>query len=223
MRLVLTCAVLVILHTRVAAEPVARQAIDAVITDRLALVLPPGLGVTQVHVPRSMARLEVDPQRVTIDLPAKVRVGRASVKVGVRGKAPVYVQVVIGKLAEVAVALRPLAPGALITADDIAIEHRAVETTAIAGATTLVGATVTNPLTEGAVITSSDVALAPALPRGTRVVVEMRRGGVRVRGNATLELAARPGAPATARLAHTKTMVRGTLRAPSTLVVEEEP
>lgn len=79
----------------------------------------------------------------------------------------------------------------------------------------------TQPIAAGAPITSRLVALPPPLPRGTQVSVDVRRGAVHIRGSATLETAARPGETASARLAATKLLVRGTLVAPATLVVTD--
>jgi len=65
--------------------------------------------------------------------------------------------------------------------------------------------------------------LPPPLPRGTQIAIDVRRGAVRIRGTGTLELAARPGELATARIAATHVVVRGTLVAPATLVVGDLP
>src|SRR5262249_19479328 len=122
-------------------------------------------------------------------------------------------------ISDVAIARRALAPGAVIAAGDFAIEQRAVDGTPPAPVNSVVGATVTRSLAAGAPIGKGDLALPPPLSRGSQVTVEIRRGSVRVRGAATLELAARPGESATARLAQTRTLVRGTLVAPATVVV----
>jgi len=81
----------------------------------------------------------------------------------------------------------------------------------------------THALAEGTPIQRDDVVLAPPLARGTAVAIEMRRGSVRVRGTATLEAAARPGQTAIVRVGQTRTLVRGLLVAPSTVVVGESP
>jgi flagella basal body P-ring formation protein FlgA len=75
----------------------------------------------------------------------------------------------------------------------------------------------------GATIQRDDVVLAPPLARGTQVAIVMQRGGVRVRGTATLEAAARPGQEAVVRVGQTRTLVRGLLVAPSTVIVGEAP
>ena len=48
-------------------------------------------------------------------------------------------------------------------------------------------------------------------------------GAVHIRGTGTLEMSARPGELATARLAATRTVVHGRLVAPATLLVGENP
>ncbi len=88
---------------------------------------------------------------------------------------------------------------------------------------TLVGASVTGSIAAGAPIAARDVSLPPPLARGTQIMVDVRRGAVHIRGTGTLELAARPGEPASARLAATKIIVHGRLVAPATLLVGDAP
>jgi flagella basal body P-ring formation protein FlgA len=133
----------------------------------------------------------------------------------------VWVAIAIATTVEVAVAQRDLGPGDVITDDDIAVERRAVADLTPAAPATLVGASVTAVIAAGAPIGNRMVALPPPLPRGSQVSVEIRRGAVRIHGSATLETAARPGEQASAKLAATKLLVRGTLVAPSTLIVGE--
>lgn len=178
--------------------------------------LPAGTDVAAVHLPAAFAKLDVDPAAVTVELPRALAVGRPSIKLAIRGKRPVFVPIAIAPLVEVAVTRRALAAGAQIATDDVAIELRAVEG---AVPVSVIGATVRHPIDAGAIVTASAVALPPPVPRGTQVTVELRRGGVRVRGAGTLELAARPGEPATVRLAHTRAIVRGTFIAPATVRV----
>jgi flagella basal body P-ring formation protein FlgA len=195
-------------------------AVETIVRNQVTQSLPVDLGVTHVFLPASLATLAIDPSKVTVELPRELRAGRSTIKVAVRGRATVFVPVAIGKLVDVAIAKRALPAGTVIEADDITIERRSVEL-APASVGALVGATVTTALAANEPIAARSVALPPPLSRGTRVTIEMRRGAIVVRGTATLEVAARPGEAASARLAHTKTVVRGTLRAPATLVVEE--
>jgi flagella basal body P-ring formation protein FlgA len=129
------------------------------------------------------------------------------------------VPVAIAALTDVAVAQRDLATGDVIADGDFAVERRAIAEVSAATAATLVGASVSRAIAAGAPIAARDVALPPPLPRGTQVAIEVHRGAVHVRGTGVLELAARPGEPATARLTATKLVVHGTLVAPATLVV----
>lgn len=181
--------------------------------------LPAGLAVAKVHLPAKLSKLDADPARVVVELPRELRAGRASWKLAVKGRI-VFVPVTLGKEIEVAVLTRPLAVGQVITAADFEIELRATEVPAVSPQL-LEGSTVSRPLESGATVNAGDVSLPAPLPRGTPIKIEIQQGAVRVRGSGLLERAARPGEPAIARLSHTRSIVRGTLRAPGTLVVEE--
>ena len=140
-----------------------------------------------------------------------------------RGRAPAWVPGAGAAPPDVAIAQRELATGDVIGPGDIAIERRAVAEIAPAPAAKLIGATVTASIAVGAPIAARSVALPPPLTRGTQVAIEVRRGAVLVRGTGTLELAARPGEPATARIAITRLVVHGRLVAPATLIVGDSP
>jgi flagella basal body P-ring formation protein FlgA len=198
-------------------------AVETIVRRKVGESLPADLGVTKVFLPPGLASYATDPGHVVVEVPRELRAGRPTVKVAVRGRSAVFVPVAIGKLVEVAVATRTLPVGHVIEASDVALERRAVETAGGAAVKSIVGSVVTIAVAANQPIASKAIALPPPLSRGTRVTLEMRRGSVRVRGSATLESAARPGEVATVRLAHTRTMVRGTLHAPSTVVVEETP
>lgn len=214
--LVAVLAFVAVLAGRAHAEP-----IESIVRARLSPALPAGLDVARVYLPARLAALDVDPARVAIELPRELRAGRPSIKLIVRGHAAVRVPVAIAAITDVAIAQRELAPGDVIAEGDIAIERRAVADLAVAAPAMLVGATLTRALAAGAPIGARDVALPPPLPRGTQVAIDVRRGAVRVRGTGTLELAARPGEPAIARLAATRLVVHGRLVAPATLIVGE--
>jgi flagella basal body P-ring formation protein FlgA len=211
-------ALVAALAGRVHAEP-----LDAVVRAKLAPMLPAGLDVARVYLPASLARIDTSPAAVAIELPRELRAGRPSIKLTVRGRPTAWIPVAIAATTEVAIAQRALATGEVIGPDDIAIERRAVAEFIPAPAARLVGATVTTGVAAGAPIAARDVALPPPLTRGTQVAIEVRRGAVRIRGTGTLELAARPGEPATARIAATRLVVRGTLVAPATVVVGDSP
>jgi len=206
------------LASRVHAEP-----LDAIVRARLAPSLPAGLDVARVYLPPTLAGVDTSPEAVAIELPRELHAGRPSIKITVRGHRSASVPVAIAVATDVALAQRALAPGDVVGPTDIAIERRAVADLIPAPPATLVGASVTTAIAAGATIAARDVALPPPLPRGTQVEVDVRRGAVHIRGTATLETAARPGGPASARLAATKLVVHGTLVAPATLVVGELP
>jgi len=209
-------ALVAALAGRVHADP-----LDAVVRAKLQPALPAGLDVARVHLPGKLAALDVDPAKVWVELPRELRAGRPSIKLTVAGTTT-YVPIAIAALSDVAIAQRDLAAGEVIADADIAIERRAVDL-AVAAPATLVGATVATAIAAGAPIGARAVALAPPLPRGSQVAIDVRRGAVHIRGTGTLELSARPGEPASARLAATKQVVHGRLVAPATLIVGGTP
>lgn len=225
---VATLSLIAALVTRASAEPRPsrpptggqRGSIEAIVRAKLAPVMPAGLDVARVYLPASLAKLTADPAQLTIELPRELRAGRPNIKVNLRGRAT-YVPVAIAAVTEIAVAQRALAAGDVIAEDDLAFEQRAVVDFVAASPATVVGATVVKPIALGAPVATRDVALPPPLARGTQVAVHVQRGAVRIRGTGILELAARPGEPATARLAATKVVVHGRLVAPATLIVGE--
>jgi flagella basal body P-ring formation protein FlgA len=196
--------------------------VEAIIRARLKPALPAGLDVARVYLPASLAGLDLDPARVAVEAPRELRAGRPSIKLTIRGRTS-YVPVAIAALTDVAVAQRDLAPGDVIAEGDIAVERRAVVDMPVAPPATVIGASVHAAIAAGAPIGARDVALPPPLPRGTQVAIDARRGAVRIRGTGTLELSARPGELASARLAATRTVVHGRLVAPATLLVGETP
>jgi len=207
-------AFVIALANRVSAEP-----IEAIVRARLAPIMPAGLDVARIYLPAQLAKLDVDPRKVVVELPRELRAGRPSVKLSVRGHAATWVPVAIAPTIDVAIAQRDLAAGDVIGEADVATARRAVAEFTAAPAATVVGASVTSPIAAGAAIAARDVALPPPLTRGTQVDVEVHRGAVTIRGVGVLEAAARPGEPASARLAATRIVVHGTLVAPATLVV----
>ena len=209
-----TIACLAVLAARASAEP-----LDDVVRAKLAPMLPAGLGVARVYLPAPLAKLDADPARVSIELPRELRAGRPSLKLTVRGHATTWIPVAIAALVDVAIAQRDLAIGDVIGEADIALEQRAVADLTAAPSATIVGAQVSHAIAAGAPIATRDVALPPPLARGTQIAIDVRRGSVHVRGTGVLELAARPGEQATARLTATKLVLHGTLVAPATLVV----
>jgi len=211
-------ALLLALTNRVWAEP-----IDAIVRAKLAPMLPAALDVAHVYVPAALAKLDLDPARVAIQVPRELRAGRPSIKLTIRGRSATWIPVAIATTIAVAVAQRELAAGDVIGETDVAIERRAIADFTAASPQTLVGASVTTAIAAGAPIGARSVSLPPPLARGTQIQIDVRRGAVRIRGTGTLEAAARPGEPASARLAATKLVVHGTLVAPATLIVGDSP
>ncbi len=211
LRLAAICAIEIALGKLAHGEQLAK-----IVEARIASVVPVGFGIAKVYAPA----IDVPPASVTVEVPGELKAGRPSVRVTVKGKTS-YVPVAIAKLVDVAIAKHVIEEGAIISAEDFAIEARAAEPGAPAAS--LVGATVAHGIAEGAAIARTDVILAPPLARGTQVSLEIRHGGVLVRGIATLEAAARPGGSALVRVAQTKTVIHGTLVAPSTVIVGDAP
>jgi flagellar basal body P-ring formation protein FlgA len=196
--------------------------IDAAIRDQLAPLLPAGLGVAQLHIPAS---LPADVDAVSLELPAELRAGRPSLKVTARKRNKsftAYVPASLSALVDVAITTHALAAGSVVAEADITIESRALDVPA-APAVAIVGATLVHELAAGMAIGSHDVVLPPPLARGTQVTVEVRHGSVHVHGTGTLELAARPGQPATVLLGFNRTALHGVLVAPSTVIVGDHP
>jgi flagella basal body P-ring formation protein FlgA len=221
MKLLVAIALLALpglLATTASADPIAD-----IVRAELLPSLPDGTDVAAVHLPAALAKLDLEPSAIKVELPRALSIGRPSIKLSINGKRAIFVPVTIGKVVEVAVAQRSLAVGEQITAADINVELRAVDGNAAAKGGSLVGATVKTAIEPGAIVRSGEVTLAPPVQRGTQVSVEIIRGSVTVRGTGTLELAARPGDSTMVRLSHTRAMVRGTLVSQTKVVVGEAP
>lgn len=215
-------AIAVVLAASAASLSVAHaDSVEDVVIAQIQPSLPTGTDVAKVYLPAKLAKLEVDPADVIVELPRELHVGRKSVKVTVRGAKTVFVPVAIAQMVSVAIAARTLAVGDTVAAGDVRIMTRAIESASgqMAQGQAVIGARIVKAVAAGKPIGAKDIALPPPLPRGTQVTVELRRGQVRVTGQGTLELVARPGEQATVRLAQNGVTLRGTLVAPSTVVV----
>lgn len=193
--------------------------VEETIRAQVAPALPAGMDVAKVFMPAALAKLDVEPADVVVEIPRELRAGRKSVKVTVVGQRAMYVPVTIAMMADVAIAERTLKVGQTITEADVRIETIAIEGLMPASGALVIGSRVVKTVAAGKTVGEKDIALPPPLPRGTQVTVEMRRGKVRVKGQGTLSLVARPGEQATVRLAHNGRTLRGTLVSPSTVVV----
>lgn len=214
-------ALVAALAAAVAPAPARADGVDAIVRAQLEPLLDAGLGIDAVHVPRSLAAADLDPAAVVVAPPRALRAGRASVRVTTPAGALVYVPVTIVAIAEVALARRALRPGDTIGPADVDVVTRPAQGAAAVGL--VIGAKVTRPVARDAIVSERDIALPAPLSRGAPVAIEIVRGGVRVRGTGVLELAARPGQPAVARLAQTRQVLHGTLVAPATVIVGGTP
>lgn len=199
------------------------ESVESIVRAKVEAALPEDLGVGHVFVPRELATVKTDASRVAVELPPGLAAGHPSVRVTVRGHRAAAVPLQISAMVECAVAQHDLQPGDAITEADVTITRRAQDSIAFAIPTLLDGATASHAIAAGAPIGTRDVVLPPPLPRGTSVAIEVRRGAVTIRGTGTLESAARPGQPAVALLAATRTVIHGTLVAPNTLLAGELP
>jgi flagella basal body P-ring formation protein FlgA len=207
--------VIAALAATASADPVAD-----VITDKLQPYLPDNVGVAQVFVPAAF--VGASPASIIVEPPSsQLRPGRPSVKVTIKHKT-LYVPVALAAMTDVAVLTHAVASGTLLTAADISIEHRALAG-APAPAAQVIGATLTKDLDAGTPLGAHDLVLPAPTPRGTRVTVDIAHGSLHIKGQGTLELAARIGEPATVRLAFNQTVVKGTLIAPGAVVVGDQP
>lgn len=210
--------VILLLSLSAAADPMPTP-MEVAIAEKLGEMLPDNLGVAQVHVPASLAN--VKPDGLVVEPPSQLRPGRPSVKVTVHKKT-VYVPVTLAQMTDVAVVTHAMGAGAVITAADVSIEHRAVEG-ATAAAAQVVGGTLKKDLEAGAPIGAHDLTLPAPSPRGTRVSVDIVHGELHIKGSGVLENPARVGEPARVRLAFNQTVVAGTLVAPGVVVVGDQP
>jgi flagella basal body P-ring formation protein FlgA len=199
------------------AAPARADSVEAIVRAQLEPQLAAGLGIDTVHVPRSMAKADLDPATVVVASARALRAGRVSVRVTTRTGEAVYVPVTIVPVLDVAVARRALVPGDTVLETDVELVVRPARRAAAADL--VIGARVTRAIARDAIIDERDIALPAPLGRGTAVTIEIHRGGVHVRGAGVLELAARPGQPATARIGATRQVVHGVLVAPATVLV----
>lgn len=181
--------------------------LSEVVRDKLEV--PAGLGVVEVT-----AKDDVAPETVAIEPPTEIHVGRQSVRVYVKGRS-MWVPVLFGKLAHVAVAQHDLAIGDVIADADVRYEDRAVAN--YAGEVEAIGSKVVKPIAAGGVVAKGAVVQPPPVARGTTVSVEARRGAVKIHGTGTLELAARVGGSASVRMG--TQIVHGTLLASNVVSV----
>jgi flagella basal body P-ring formation protein FlgA len=199
---------------------VASADVESTITEQLAPYLPANLGIAQVHVPPALAN--ANPEGIVVEPPSVVmHPGRPSVKITYKKKT-FYVPVSLAAMTDVAVVTHAVAAGSVLAAEDVSIEHRALEG-APAPAAQVVGSTALKDLDAGAPIGAHDVTLPAPSPRGTRVSVDIAHGAVHIKGTGTLELATRVGEPATVRLGFNQTVVKGTMIAPGVVVVGDQP
>lgn len=211
--------VIALLATTAAADPVP-SAVEVAITEKLQAYLPANVGVAQVFVPASFAG--ASPTNIIVEAPSSpLRPGRPSVKVTIKHKT-LYVSVALAAMTDVAVVTHAVASGTVLRADDISIERRAL-VGAPAPAAQVIGATLLKDVDAGTPLGAHDLALPAPTPRGTHVTVDIAHGTLHIKGQGTLELAARVGEPATVRLAFNQTVVKGTLIAPGAVVVGDQP
>jgi flagella basal body P-ring formation protein FlgA len=215
MKALIVIAVASLWGATASADPMA----DA-IAEKLQPYLPANVGVAQVFVPAGFAG--ASPAAIIVEPPSSpLRPGRPSVKVTIKHKT-LYVPIALAAMTDVAVVTHAVASGTVLTAEDISIEHRALAG-APAPAAQVIGATLTRDVDAGTPLGAHDLVLPAPTPRGTHVTVDIAHGSLHIKGQGTLELAARVGEPATVRLAFNQTVVKGTLIAPGAVAVGDQP
>jgi flagella basal body P-ring formation protein FlgA len=163
--------------------------IRAVAVEHVRAELAPGTAKRSVEAAPLDARLHL----VACDAPLEafaapgVNAG-ASRTVGVRCASPrpwkIYVSVRISSRDRVLVATRPLARDAVIAADDLRFEERAVDLLTqgyVTDPQRLYGMRLRRPAAEGAVISPSMIAAAPLVARGQQVTLEAADQSIHIR------------------------------------------
>ena len=205
---------LVLLSTTAHADPLAQ-----VVAVLAAEDLPAGLGVAEVHLPATLAGVDVAPGDVSVVWPQAPRAGRSSARVAYKaGKAAkrTWVPITIAALGPAAVATRELHAGDVIRSADIRSEARPGTHAAPAS---VIGAQVTTTIAAGAAIDAAAIAQLPPVARGTEVTLRVRRAGFLVTAKGALDRATRVGTAAVVRLAN-RTLVHGTLIDGATVEVQ---
>jgi flagella basal body P-ring formation protein FlgA len=187
--------------------------LEDVVAEEARAGLPVGLAVVRVIAPARDVHAG-EPVRLIWRDPPKAGMTTVEVEVG-GGK--VWARVELGELQPVLIAVRGLAAGEEVGADDVRIETRPNRGLQIEP-DAMVGAKMRRQVVTGAVLTEADVILPPPVPRGTEVTVEIRRGAVKLATPGTLETAALPGAKAVARVGSRE--VAGRLTSDRKVVVE---
>jgi len=212
--LVHTLLALALLSTSAHADPLAQ-----VVAVLAAEDLPAGLGVAEVHLPATLASVDVAPDDVSVVWPQAPRAGRSSARVAYRsGKTAkrTWVPITIAALGPAAVATHELHAGDVIDPADFKTEARPGTHAAPAS---VIGSRVTDTIAAGAAIDAMSIAQLPPVARGTEITVRVRRAGFTVTTKGALDRAARVGTAAVVRLAN-RSLVHGTLIDGATVEVQ---
>ena len=195
--------------------------LQALVAQKVADAVPPGLGVAEIAVPAQLAAAGDDAQ-VALKWLTAPRAGTSSVLLvlrrGARELGRGFARVKLAPLRRVLVAARPLAAGGAVAAGDLAIETRATDLAWSIDPDALAGAAVLREVAAGAVVTERDVAPPPPVAAGTEVQVVVARGALRVAVSGILERPTRPGEPCTVRLSADHRILRGRLADRATVV-----
>lgn len=127
----------------------------------------------------------------------------------------VYVTARVSAMGEVVVARRPLAPGAVLTAQDVAIDRRALTDLALGylkQVDAAIGSTLRQPVAEGAVILPGQLVQPRAVRRGQQVVIEAVRGPMQVNGSGEALADGMPGERIKVRNSGSGRVVEATVR-----------
>ncbi len=147
------------------------------------------LGPTvQIEINRPDSRLRLAACRQTLEVFEQGRpitVGTNTLGVRCPGQVPwtIYLSARVSQLIPVLVATRPLSPGHLITAEDLALvsqDQGRVRQNTLADPSAAIGRVVARPLTAGMPLTAQHMTEATSIRRGEQVIIRAGKGGLAV-------------------------------------------
>lgn len=185
--------------------------------------LPHDLILDEVHLPRGFTIPKGGTLSVTWrkEPAAGAAFVLATVTQGRKVSRRAFVRVELVPIREVLVTQRPLTKGDVLRAGDLSFEPRIGQIGVDLEPEALLGSPVLADMAAGDTVTPETIGLPPPVSRGSSIQVVAHYGKVRVVAQARLEQTARPGERTSARVVATRSVVRGRLVDPHTLVIDE--
>jgi flagella basal body P-ring formation protein FlgA len=181
--------------------------------------LPSSLHLQDLKVPAVLSSADL----VNLSFRSAPKAGRTSVQLIVKdqhGKErKTFAQITLVSRTLIAVAVRPLSAGDVLSASDVRFEE-VLGDSAADNFASLLGCAVVRPISAGAQVRAEDVAQPAPLPRGTVLSIIAKSGGIEIAVQGKLERPARRGEVAVARADSSHRLVRGVLRDEHTLIAE---